>query len=179
MDWLLWILAIVALLAAWSARKRAAALSDKLDEVRRAATVKGADTEELKADLEVTRKLLAAMANGHDVDGQMVREGRLYRNTSAADLQKAFEAGEKPYVIDVRSPQEWGTGHIPGAVHLPVDQLEKRLNEVRRDGVPMYLVCASGGRSASAADYLSKRGYLDVRNVEGGMNGWRGEVERS
>lgn len=179
MTWLLWTLAIVALLMAWSARKRAAALQDKLDEVRREATMKGADTEEVKADVDVVRKLLAAMANGHEVDGQMVREGRLYRNTNAADLQQSFEAGDKPYVLDVRSAQEWGTGHIPGAVHMPVDQLEQRLSEVRRDGKPMYVVCASGGRSSSASDYLAKRGYLNVWNVEGGMNAWRGEVQRS
>lgn len=178
MTWLLWIVAALALVLAWTARKRAAALSERLDEARRQSSTKEADLAELKERFDVLKKHVEQLASGRAPDAMMVREGRLHRNTTAADLQRRIEAGESAYVIDVRSPQEWAGGHIPNAVHIPVDEIEKRLHDVRRDGVPMFLVCAGGGRSSSAAEFLGKRGFLNVHNVEGGMNAWRGPLAR-
>ncbi|RKY20686.1 MAG: rhodanese-like domain-containing protein [Planctomycetota bacterium] len=104
----------------------------------------------------------------------MVREKRLYANANTLKLAQLLESGSSVAVIDVRSAGEWGGGHIEGALHIPVDELERRLSEVPRDGTPLYLICASGGRSAAAADLLGQRGYLHVHNVEGGMQAWRG-----
>ena len=178
MEWLLWTLASLALLVAWSARKTALALRDRVDQARREATSRVADADELKTELAGLRKLMAMMAAGHEVDALMVRENRLYRNTRAEAIQEAVAAGERLYVLDVRTDQEWATGHIPGAVHVPIEVLEGRLSEVKRDGTPMYVLCAAGGRSSAAAEFLSNRGFLNVWNVEGGMNAWRGEVVR-
>lgn len=176
--WVLGAVAVVALLIAFSARKQAGALRDQFERSRFEGASQEASFEELKQELTNLRKLLALMAAGHPVDAHMVKEGRLFRNASADDLKAELENGGKVCVIDVRTGQEWAGGHIPGAVHLPVEQLEQRLSEVRRDGVPMYLVCAQGVRSAAAAEFLANRGYLNVHNVEGGMSGWRGELLR-
>jgi len=57
-----------------------------------------------------------------------------------------------------------------------VDDIQKRLHEVARDGRKLFVICAGGGRSQAAASFLSGRGYLNVHTVEGGMNSWKGPV---
>lgn len=171
-------LAVLAFLMAFAARKRATELSETLDQALREQSSRAEALAETGKALEAHQRFLELLAGGHAVDPLMVREKRLYKSIKTADLAKLVEAGEAPYVIDVRSDSEWKGGHVPGAVHIPVEQLEKRMNEVRRDGTPMYIVCASGGRSSSASELLANRGYLNVNNVDGGMNAWRGEIAR-
>ncbi len=169
-------LALLALIRAGGARRRVGEIEQRLEEWKRTSTVKEADDGDLSTSLEGLRKLVALMAAGRTVDAEMVRENRLYRNARPADLQADLEAGKPLCVIDVRTPQEWANGHIAGALHIPVDDISKRLSEVPRDGRRMFLVCAGGGRSSAAANLLANRGYLNVHSIEGGMGAWRGQV---
>ena len=175
----LWAVAVLGLLLAWSSRSRLAALEQKLEELRRERAIGSADEEEVKESITGLRKLVAQMAGGQDVDASMVIENRLYRNATTAELQAQVEQGASLCVIDVRTPQEWAGGHIEGALHIPVDEVQKRLHEIPRHGKRMYLICAAGGRSSAAADFLANRGYLNVFSVEGGMGQWRGPTVRN
>jgi rhodanese-related sulfurtransferase len=179
MSIVLWIVAGLALLLAWSARSKLAGVQEAVDAARRDVSIREADLEELKASVDGLRKLMALMAGGRPVDAEMVKENRLFQNTNTVELQAEFEAGKQPYVIDVRTDQEWVGGHIPGAVHIPMDKLTDELHQIARDGRAIYITCAAGGRSAQASEYLAGRGYLNVYNVQGGMGAWRGDVERS
>jgi phage shock protein E len=170
--------AVVAFLMAFAARKRATELSETLEQALREQSSRAEQLAEMQKSLDAHKRFLELLAAGHEVDPLMVREKRLYKSIKTAELAKRVEAGETPYVIDVRSDSEWNGGHVPGAVHIPVEQLEKRMNEVKRDGTPMFIVCASGGRSSSASELLSNRGFLNVNNVDGGMNAWRGEIAK-
>ena len=183
---LLWILkmiyaiaaiAIVAFIFALGARKKVQELEDRVVGLRAEAGSAKQMAEEVQGKLEVQAKFVEALARGDDIDHLMVREGRLYQNIDGAELQRRVE-GDGAYVIDVRTPQEWKTGHISGAAHIPVDEIESRMNEVKRDGTPIHLVCAGGGRSSSAAEQLANRGYRNVFNVTGGMQAYRGDVAR-
>jgi rhodanese-related sulfurtransferase len=174
----LWVVAALGLLLAWTSRSRLAALEQKLEELRRERAIRTADEEEVKESVSGLRKLVSQMAAGREVDSSMVLENRLFRNVTAADLQAKVESAGSAWVLDVRTPQEWAGGHIEGALHVPVDEVQKRLHEIPRDGREMFVVCAAGGRSAAAADFLSNRGYLNVFNVEGGMGQWRGSTVR-
>lgn len=74
-----------------------------------------------------------------------------------------------PLLIDVRSPAEFASGHIDGAVHLPLDQLQHGAARVLPDLThPMIVYCASGARSAFACAVLSQMGYQQAMNG-GGM----------
>ena len=77
---------------------------------------------------------------------------------------------EGAYVLDVRQPDEYEAGHVPGAVLVPLDQLEARLEEVPSDR-PLLVICKSGGRSAAAVQALTGAGY-DATNVAGGTMAW-------
>jgi rhodanese-related sulfurtransferase len=73
-------------------------------------------------------------------------------------------------IVDVRSDAEWGRVRVPGAIHIPLGQVTRRLNEVRRDR-PVAFVCRSGHRSATAARRAAHQ-RDDVASVDGGMNAW-------
>ncbi|MCY8151868.1 sulfurtransferase TusA family protein [Bacillus paralicheniformis] len=93
------------------------------------------------------------------------------------ELQKKVEAGERITVVDVREPAEYRLGHIPGAISIPLGELEKRANELNRDG-KMYVVCRTGNRSDLAAKQLAANGFKDVVNVVRGMEEWSGPMEK-
>jgi rhodanese-related sulfurtransferase len=71
-------------------------------------------------------------------------------------------------LLDVRTDEEWASGRIPGSLHIPMDQVVARLEEV---GDRVLCVCAVGGRSARVTQYLKAQGREAV-NVEGGVHGW-------
>lgn len=73
-------------------------------------------------------------------------------------------------VVDVRNPDEYAAGHVPGAVLIPMHTVPVRLQEIPRDRT-VYLVCAVGGRSGQVAAWLEPQGY-DVVNVLGGTQAW-------
>ena len=84
---------------------------------------------------------------------------------------------ESAYILDVRTPEEYREGHIPGARLLPVGELGRRYGEVPRDK-NVYIICRSGSRSAAATVWLLKKGYANVYNIIGGMNRWPGPVKK-
>lgn len=171
-------LALIVLLLLLATRAKLASIEERLTDLSHAAASREADEGESKESVEGLRKLVAMMAAGKSVDAEMVRENRLYRTAKPADIAAELEAGRPANVLDVRTPQEWSGGHIAGALHIPVDDIQKRLHEVPRDGRKLFVICAGGGRSQAAAAFLANRGYLNIHNVEGGMNSWKGPVER-
>jgi hydroxyacylglutathione hydrolase len=74
-------------------------------------------------------------------------------------------------VLDVREAAEWMDGHMPGARHIPMRQVRARIAEIPRDR-RVALTCAGGTRSSLVASMLLARGFTDLVNVWGGMNGW-------
>lgn len=72
-------------------------------------------------------------------------------------------------LLDVRTQGEWEGGHLPGAVLVPIAELESRMSEVPRDH-PVVVYCQSGGRSARATELLAAAGY-DVHDL-GGIGNW-------
>lgn len=82
----------------------------------------------------------------------------------------AARHADTPLVIDVREPQEYAAGHIPGARLLPMGAIPARLDELPTDA-PVYVICASGNRSLSVADQLAERG-IDAWSVAGGTGAW-------
>ncbi|MDF1524050.1 MAG: rhodanese-like domain-containing protein [Trueperaceae bacterium] len=80
----------------------------------------------------------------------------------------------EPFLLDVRSEEEFAAGHLEGAVLVPVTQLSERLSELPEDlSTPMIVYCAAGTRGNFALALLKLAGYENVRNMSGGFNGWK------
>jgi rhodanese-related sulfurtransferase len=75
-------------------------------------------------------------------------------------------------VVDVGEPYEWQEEHIPGAVHMPLGSLSRRLKELDPSR-EVIAVCRSGHRSIIAAQILQQGGFSQVSSMAGGMISWR------
>ena len=91
---------------------------------------------------------------------------------SVHKLKSALEQGEEMLILDVRSDEEWESGHIRGARHIFVGHLEQRLSEVPKDK-PVAVYCESGNRSGLAASILLRAGYPKVYSVPGSIAAWK------
>ena len=91
---------------------------------------------------------------------------------SAAELHALRESGAAPVVIDVRTPEEYASGHVPGAVNIPFDQVAQRIAEVEAPhGVVLY--CMVGPRARKGESALLAVGYASVFHLEGGLAAWQ------
>lgn len=86
----------------------------------------------------------------------------------AQDLQSS-SAG-RHVLVDVREPQEWAAGRIPGSLHIPLGQLQARFAEIPADRTPVF-ICAAGARSMAACRFAAQAGR-DAINLDGGIHGW-------
>ena len=89
-----------------------------------------------------------------------------------ADLQTRLEGGEQIVVIDVREPDEFAKGKIPGAYTIPRGVLEMQLDGRLPHEATVVLYCGGGARSALACKSLADMGYGSVENLEGGWGAW-------
>lgn len=94
------------------------------------------------------------------------RFGRLDIST----YRERFRPGDHT-LVDVREIEEWIVGRIPGAVHIPLDELPERIDEIPADR-PVVVVCASGIRSLFGAELLLEFGYAEVYSLDDGTYGW-------
>jgi len=91
---------------------------------------------------------------------------------SAATLHAQRESGTAPAVIDVRTPEEYASGHIPGAVNVPFDQVATRIGEIDGShGVALY--CMVGPRARKGESALLAAGHEKVFHLEGGLAAWQ------
>ncbi|MEU3282599.1 rhodanese-like domain-containing protein [Streptomyces antibioticus] len=86
--------------------------------------------------------------------------------------QEAFAAARAggALVVDVREADEYAAGHVPGARPMPLRTVPARCGELPA-GRPVYVICASGNRSRTAADWMTSRG-IDAYSVTGGTGAW-------
>ena len=87
------------------------------------------------------------------------------------ELAAAMQGSGDVVILDVREPFEFASGHVPGAVHLPMHLVPLRLDDIPRER-PVYVICATGNRSWQVAHYLGQHGLTAI-NVDGGTAAWR------
>lgn len=91
------------------------------------------------------------------------------------DLQRKLGGADAPLVLDVRSADEFASGHIAGAVNIPHDQLSRRHGEIAAfQARPVVVCCRSGMRAGIAARVLRQAGFTDLRMLSGHMQDWCG-----
>ena len=81
------------------------------------------------------------------------------------------------FLLDVRTREEYQTGHIPGSVNLPLGELAQLPQRVPELDRRLFVYCQSGGRSRAACKKLAKLGYTNITNI-GGITSWTGRIDR-
>jgi rhodanese-related sulfurtransferase len=96
-----------------------------------------------------------------------------FYTVKSADLNVELTGSPVPFVMDVRTPDEFAAGYIEGAVNIPINEVPANLAKLPADkAAPIVALCQSGHRGALAMMYLRMTGYTNVRNLAGGMNAW-------
>ena len=86
------------------------------------------------------------------------------------DATELHDQLDDVFLLDVREDLEWEAGHVDRAVHIPMGQLNARIDEIPEDRT-IVCVCRSGQRSGAVSDALNRAGYT-AHNLEGGMHAW-------
>jgi rhodanese-related sulfurtransferase len=92
------------------------------------------------------------------------------KTLDARQLKERLDSGARLQLVDVRSPGEYASGHIPGTMNLPLEQVEARLDDVQQTD-PIVLVCQSGRRAGMCAERLQGH-RQEVIILEGGTTAW-------
>ena len=96
---------------------------------------------------------------------------------SPEDLYRRLQAGDDIQLIDVREEMEFEYCHLPGSLLLPLDELPRRVAEIRTEG-SVVIICHHGVRSAHALSYLRQRlGRTNITNLRGGVDAWAERVD--
>jgi rhodanese-related sulfurtransferase len=92
---------------------------------------------------------------------------------SAADAKARLGTPQAPRMVDLRTPPEFAIAHLPGAVNIPLSELEKRVDEVRPDtGRDLLIYCLNGSRTRQAEPLLYAHDINNFYHLEGSLEGW-------
>jgi hydroxyacylglutathione hydrolase len=93
---------------------------------------------------------------------------------TADELLEAMTARAAPVMLDVRSPEEFAQGHLPGAINIPFQRVSSGISELPADRAELLVVyCGHGPRAWIAGRALRRLGFTDIRYLKGHMAGWR------
>lgn len=110
------------------------------------------------------------MKTAHD----LVSEAKVdIREVSIAEAEEAIKLAD--FLVDVREPEEYHSGHIPGAINIPRGLLEFKLTNdptLEERSLKTVLYCKTSGRSALSAKAMKEMGYLNVQSIAGGFDAW-------
>ena len=106
-------------------------------------------------------------------------KGEGYKRISMDEAKTLMEKEEGYILLDVRTKGEYESGYIPGAINIPLSDIDEKIISFLPDKSQMILVyCRSGNRSREASNKLSKLGYSNVLEI-GGINAWKGEIVKN
>ena len=114
----------------------------------------------------------AAPGSAAQATGATVSEWEI----TPVELKKKLDAGETPFILDVREPNEYQINKIAGSTLIPLGELPRRYQELPKDR-EIIAQCKMGGRSAKAQDFLKSVGFANVKNLRGGILEWIDTVD--
>lgn len=103
---------------------------------------------------------------------ESLRAGRSVSPAQATQLINKEDA----ILLDIRNKKEWDSGHISGSRHMPLADLERRLNELEKyKARPVIIICNLGQVAGTAAKKLKAAGFEQVMRLQGGITEWKGQ----
>jgi rhodanese-related sulfurtransferase len=109
----------------------------------------------------------------HKTGTDLINEAKSrIREVSLAEVRAMMDRGEHAVYLDVREPNEYNLGHLPGALHIPRGYLELKVERAVPRDARVVAYCAAGLRSALAAETLQQMGYANAASLAGGFKEW-------
>ena len=101
------------------------------------------------------------------------------QNVSIGEAHELINKGNQILILDVRTPTEYNSGHIPNAINIPHNTLNVRINELEKYKDKNILVhCQSGGRSSVAVQILERQGFNKIYHMKSGFGAWKYEIKK-
>lgn len=153
-----------------------------LDKTRRVCCVCACTGRNGISHQAATRLVALGYQRVYDLEGglqtwpNVIPNNSSIHNVDSAGLQALMSDGQPLLIVDVRTPEEYATGHIPGSVNHPIGDIDTWAATLQT-GQRLCCVCGVGARSRTAAAILVGKGFLSVYNLLGGMQQWTGAVE--
>lgn len=97
---------------------------------------------------------------------------------SPNELKARLDSGRAPILLDVRQDWETKLCRLENAIHIPIEEIELRTEELNPQSETV-VYCHQGVRSAAVADYLRSLGFVDVKNLAGGLDSWARTIDPS
>ncbi|WP_407083133.1 sulfurtransferase TusA family protein [Paenibacillus aurantius] len=110
--------------------------------------------------------------------GEVKEEKKHPHLVTNEELEKMLAGNKELTILDVREPAEFAFHRIPGAVSIPLGELESRLNELKQED-DIHVICRTGTRSDLACRLLTDKGFKHVKNIIPGMTGWTGPTDKT
>lgn len=101
-----------------------------------------------------------------------------YEVVSGEELQKMMKRGPRPVIVDVREPELFLRGRVPGSINIPYEGARKRLLKELDPKEHIVFVCHGGDMGDELGEFLVKNHYKHVYNLKRGIRGWDGPLER-
>lgn len=96
------------------------------------------------------------------------------KNVSPEEAYNLIKENKNVVIIDVRTKEEFSSGHMPGAKSIPVHEVPSRIKELKKlKDTPVLVYCASGGRSPSAINHLLKNNFSNIYHLKKGISAWK------
>lgn len=101
------------------------------------------------------------------------------KELSVSDFEKKMASSTTKIILDVRTADEYHSGHLPDAILIDYykNDFKQQLSKLDKNK-PVFVYCASGGRSGSTAEVLSDMGFKQVYDLQGGINAWKREAKK-
>lgn len=97
---------------------------------------------------------------------------------TSVELKERVDAGTAPIMVDVREPFEWNMQHLDGVEKISMGDIPTKLSELAKwKDEELVVICRSGGRSGNITNFLRQQGFTNVRNLTGGMLGWKRDID--
>lgn len=102
------------------------------------------------------------------------------KELSVADFEKKMATSPTKTILDVRTAGEYQSGHIQDAILMDYykSDFKQQLSKLDKNK-PVFVYCASGGRSGSASDILSDMGFKQIYDLQGGINAWKRDSKKT
>jgi len=132
-------------------------------------------------DMPEPRALLSLVTRSNETGykGSGRKGRRPVPQVSSYGLRKVLSNEKNANVLDIREAVDWRAGHIPSAINIPIDELQKRLSELPDPANALVICCTQGLRASGAAHILKEAGWRKLYTLTDGMEAYRGDLESS